>query len=110
MINKHTELIKEILLESSKFFDLCLLWENNTGVARSMDGKRIIKFGLEGSADIIGLLNTGKFIGIECKTGNAKQSKKQKIFEQAILKRNGYYVVVKSAKEAIDFIKKMACL
>ena len=70
----------------------CRLWANNTGVGRAMDSDRIVRFGLKGSPDIIGLYK-GLFLGIEVKTGNAKQSKEQKFFQNMVDNLGGIYVV-----------------
>jgi hypothetical protein len=97
-----------------KFRDLLLLnlslqlgayvWNNETGAVQGAD--RFIRYGFVGSSDIIGLLPTGQFLGVEVKTGNARQSDKQKAFEAAIHKRKGAYYVAKwtdgEAKEAVD--------
>jgi len=68
-------------------------WSNNTGVGKDISGERIIRFGLKGSSDIIGIYK-GLFLGIEVKTGSAKQSKDQKRFQNMIDKMGGIYVVI----------------
>lgn len=40
-------------------------WRNNTGAAKSPDGKRFIRFGEPGSPDIIGCLPDGRLLAIE---------------------------------------------
>lgn len=56
----------------------------------------MISYGLKGSADIIGLLNTGRFLAVEVKTGMARQTKEQKAFQQMIDKLGGLYIVARS--------------
>lgn len=62
------------------------------------------KYGLTGSADIIGILNDGRFLAIEIKSGNATQSKEQKNFEAMIKKFGGVYFVVRSAEDALKML------
>jgi hypothetical protein len=71
-----------------------ILWKNNTGMAQSFHGS-IIHFGLKGSPDIIGFDDKGTFIGIEIKTGNAKQNKYQKAFQEACKLHGAKYYLVK---------------
>ena len=102
----HTELVNCLLIELSKRKDI-RVWKNNTGVLKNDSGE-YIRFGLNGSADIIGILKkNGKMICIEVKTGNAVQSKVQKNFEKMILDYNGYYIVGRSIQQVIDFIEKV---
>jgi hypothetical protein len=61
-----------------------------------MSGERVIRFGLKGSSDIIGIYK-GRFLGIEVKTGNARQSKDQKRFQAMIDKMGGIYVVIRES-------------
>jgi hypothetical protein len=63
------------------------------------------KYGLPGSADILGIVKGGYFIGLECKTGNAKQSEGQKNFEAMIKKFGGHYCVIRSEEEALNFVR-----
>lgn len=93
-------MVNEILIAIGSRPDL-IVWKNATGVARSLDGERIIRYGLPGSPDIIGFSNMGKFIGIECKTGQAKKSKKQNNFHAIAEKFGAIYFVAKSVDEAV---------
>ena len=82
----------------------CRVWPNNTGVGRDMSGERIIRFGLKGSPDIIGIYK-GLFLGIEVKTGNAKQSKDQKNFQRMVDMVGGLYVLCRDTNvEQIETI------
>lgn len=87
------------------------IWKNATGAARSFDDPdRVISFGLKGSSDLIGILLGGKIICLECKTGNASQSKEQKNFEAMIKKFGGYYFVVRSTEEALKIVTEVAAI
>jgi hypothetical protein len=63
------------------------------------------KYGLKGSADIIGILKNGKFLALEVKTGKATQSKQQLAFAAMIQKYGGHYFVCRSVSDAVSFVK-----
>ena len=102
----HQVLVTQILCELSKNKNI-RVWRNDTGAAKSIDGDRFIKYGLVGSADIIGInylehLRIGQFVAIEVKTGSARQSDAQKNFEKMILSRGGVYILARSVLEVTD--------
>ena len=83
-------------------------WPNQTGMAWRDD--RPVRFGKKGSGDIIGclprLLNVegspllvGVHLEVECKTGEAVQTKKQKAHMRAVLGCGGIYLVIRSRDE-----------
>lgn len=101
---KERSIQKKILLAlSTQFQGRGIFWTNDTGTAKSMDGKRVIRFGLPGSPDIIGCLD-GMFIGIEVKTATGSQQKNQKAFEKAIKSVGGFYAVARSPAEAVSVL------
>lgn len=107
---EHTQLVNDVLVELSKL-DYVRAWKNQTGVAEM--GDRIVRFGLKGSSDIIGLVrhkfhDVGVFIGIECKTGGAVQTPQQKSFQAMIERFGGFYLVVRDPAEALQFVKRVA--
>ena len=82
----------------------CRVWPNNTGVGKDMTCTRIVRFGLKGSSDIIGLYK-GLFLGIEVKTGNAVQNKDQKRFQSMIKNMGGIYILCHS--DDVEHIDKI---
>ncbi len=86
----------------------CMLWlkqygalvvRTNTGTVR-LDSGRWMKSGSPGWPDITGLLPDGRFIGVECKARRGgKQLPQQKRIEQEIRKRNGIYILARSADD-----------
>ncbi len=99
----HSQLVnKTVLTVGSSGVAIC--WKNPTGLAER--NGRIIKFGFNGSPDIIGFTNQGIFLGIECKTGNAVQSKHQKSFERAVNKFNAIYIVCRENTTILDLIRE----
>lgn len=51
-------------------------------------------FGIDGQADITGILKNGRRLEVEIKTGNAKQSEEQILFQKMIEANNGLYIIV----------------
>ncbi len=93
---EHSALVNEILLNFGSRKDLTL-WKNATGAVKI--GERFLRFGMKGSPDIIGIADGGIFVGIEVKTGNARQSPEQKLFEAMVFRRGGVYVLARSIKD-----------
>ena len=122
---QHSNLVNKILLNCID--SRTRLWKNHVGVGlpysevkKAFDYYHLqqalhhipkIKYGVTGSADIMGLRSiiitpdmVGKIIGqivyIECKTGNAVQSKQQKAFEKMVTTLGGFYKVVRDKWES----------
>jgi len=95
----------EILLWLSEQSNI-IAWNNPTGLAKSMDGKYHIRFGLVGSPDILGVIGPpGRFLGIETKTLRGKQRESQKRFQKAFEAQGGLYMVARSVddvREGLD--------
>lgn len=65
----------------------------------------MVRFGLVGSADIIGILKGGTFLAIEVKTGKARQSKQQLAFQKMITDFGGHYLVARSVDDVLAFLQ-----
>ena len=96
-INPHTKLVEDILLCLSRSNHI-RVWKNNTGVAK-VNGGGVVRYGLTGSSDIIGICGGGKFLAIEVKTGNAKQSKEQCYFQVTVERLGGIYILARSLRD-----------
>lgn len=81
-----------------------VLWRNNCGTAE-VRGYRI-KFGVgnPGGADLIGILN-GRFLAIEIKTANGRQSPDQQRFQGVVEGKGGLYVILRSVADAEQWIR-----
>lgn len=71
----------------------CFVWRNNTGAIKPPGSNRPIRFGKVGSPDIIGMTPSGRFIGVECKSGKNGLSEPQEAFRDLILEHNGIHVL-----------------
>lgn len=81
-------------------------WRNNTGMA--WIGDHPIRFGLKGSADIIGLLPDGRFLAVEAKAASGRQSPDQKTFEENVRKNNGVYVLAYDVTDLEEALRDSA--
>lgn len=104
-VMSETEILQNILLTLGARPDLCRIWRNNTGALPDKNG-RMIKFGIPGSPDILGILTTGQWLGIEVKAEKGRQSEQQKRFQTMIERFNGVYILARSVQEAIDGVTK----
>lgn len=79
-----------------------LVFRNNSGRM----GPRHTQFGLGvGSADIIGLLKSGRFFAIECKALKGKASMDQVAWGTAVIANGGHFGFVKTPEEAIETVR-----
>lgn len=92
-------ILQDVLIEVSHL-PQTMVWRNNTGKLLDRNG-RLVSFGLEGSADVIGALR-GYPIAIETKRERGgKQSKKQQIFQAAWEKARGVYILANSVDHVL---------
>lgn len=94
MAKPHTDLVN-VCLEWLHFQGI-MAWPNNTGAVKK--GKSYIRFGKEGSSDIIGILR-GRFLGIECKVGRDKMSDAQIVFAADVVMEGGLAFTVRSLED-----------
>ena len=101
-------------LPESEVLKQCLSWLKKRRVScwRMNVGGGIISssgyktYGIPGSADITGLLSTGRRLEIECKPGKGgRLSKKQQEWRQEIEKNNGLYFVCHGIQELEYYFK-----
>ena len=77
----------------------CFVWRNNTGAWKPRGGKRPIRYGKPGSPDIIGITPSGRFIGVECKSGKNKINPLQMAFQTDVLLHKGIYITAYSVDD-----------
>lgn len=105
MAINHETLVNDILVELSS--RNIMVWKNATGVARALKNDQIIRYGLNGSSDILGVAPFivtpdmvgkvfGRFVGVECKVDRDSQRPEQKNFQAAVEKRGGIYILARS--------------
>ena len=78
-------------------------WRNNTGAARfrAGSGERVVRFGVPGSPDILGILPGGRALGIECKAGRGRLSPAQRAWGERMTQLGALWILARS----IDDVK-----
>lgn len=114
---KHNAFMKKVMLYIQETYPGVRLWQQATGVAYTVDSVKLClklggqgrfaeavkclkmtRYGLNGAADLSGILPNGKRLEIEIKTGKAVQSKDQKTFMQMIRNKEGIYILITDQK------------
>jgi hypothetical protein len=97
---EHHQLVNEIRLTLGREHDFTL-WNNSK--VEFVKGRARAKPGLvKGASDLVGILAPmGRMIGLEVKTGQARQTPQQKLFADLLRKRGGFACVVRSVPDAI---------
>lgn len=80
------------------------IWRQNSGAFITQDGARHVRTGINGMADLSGILSGGRRLEVECKTGSGRQTPAQLRFGEMITRMGGVYVVVRSVEEAVAAI------
>ena len=73
------------------------LWRANTGAARV--GRRFIRFGVPGQADLTGILPGGRRLEIEVKSPTGRQTPDQQAFQTMLERFGGLYVLARSVND-----------
>ena len=109
--------IKSDILATLGALPHVFVWNHPTGVARTLTPPySVIRFGLNGSPDIIGAVaytitaadvgrTVGLALGIEVKTATGRQRDDQKRFQAAWTRRaHGLYILARSTSDALEGI------
>ncbi len=79
------------------------LWRNNTGVARI--GRRVVRFGVPGQADLTGILPDGRRLEIEVKSEDGRQTEEQRNYQSMIERFGGVYVLARSVDDVTSALQ-----
>jgi hypothetical protein len=92
------------VVQASTFVGLCVAWDRRaTAKIPTMSGQA-------GQPDLYFVLAPlGVYVGIEIKTGNAKQSKEQKQWQKTIEAVGGFYFVATSKEQSIEAMHSVMC-
>lgn len=82
-----------------------LFWRQNVGVGVA-PGKRVIRFGLPGMADIGGIYR-GRHVEIEVKAERGRQSRQQQRWQRAVERAGGVYILARSPHEALAALAQL---
>lgn len=102
------ELTKAILLAvAERFPSQVRLWRNNRLVARvpmRRGGTRIVSAGVDGQADLSGIIIGGIRLEVEIKAGRDQQNPAQENFQAMIENLGGIYIVARDVETCMSFI------
>jgi hypothetical protein len=103
MADKETEKdIQTAILHALAAIPGIRAWRSNTGVARPFGKEYGVKFGVNGQADISGLVwGSGRRLEIECKTPIGRLSQRQIWFREMIIGAGGVHIVARSVDDVI---------
>ena len=105
MRNEETNIMNKIMLAISK--KGWLVWRNQVGLFKTMDGTRTIPIGIKGSSDLMAIKPTvitpemvgqtlAVFVAVEVKTATGQQSEPQKKWQKAVEKLGVKYILARS--------------
>ena len=101
--NDEAKLKHEILLDVGARPNV-RVWSNQTGQAWTRSGHPI-KYGLVGSADIIGILKpSGRFLAIEVKSPIGVQEPEQIAFETMVRAMGGVYILARTLADVTSWL------
>jgi hypothetical protein len=96
MGRQHTSILHAILRRFATRPDM-RIWPAQTGLARY--GRRTVRHGISGQADLTGILAGGRRLEIEVKTPGDSQSPEQKAYQAIIENFGGLYVLARSPED-----------
>lgn len=82
--------------------DVVLFWRHNVGAAVDTTPgrpKRYVQFGKAGQADILGMLEDGRFLAIECKSTSGRLTRSQLEFLNRVNLGGGVALVARSVED-----------
>jgi hypothetical protein len=90
--------VRAILVELGSRPDV-LVYRCNVVVAKR--GRKQVRSLPNGHPDILAI-HQGRYIAIEAKTETGRQSQRQKLFQQAVERAGGVYVIARSVSDVLE--------
>jgi hypothetical protein len=82
---------------------LCIVWRQHVGKVMSQSG-HVTTIGVEGQADLGGVLCTGQCLQIEVKSETGRLREGQERWGAAMRRMNALWMVARSADEAVEAV------
>jgi hypothetical protein len=105
MSNAHTTLVGDIEVALSEFDDV-LVSRNPSGKARYGDARVPYGAFAPGAPDLL-VVNRGRLVAIEVKTGAAVQGSDQKQCQRKLERFGVRYIVARSVSEAVEAVERV---
>lgn len=74
----------------------------NTGAIKI--DNRFVRFGFRGCPDVIGMLNDGRFIGVEVKSNRGRLRPEQAMFIELVKSNGGVSFVARSCRDVYNYL------
>lgn len=116
MANNETRIQNDIMTALSA--DGALVWRQHVGKFRPIygDPNTVINVGVPGMADVAAVVpvtitpdmvgrTIGVYVGLEIKTATGKQREAQKLWQYALKKRGGIYLIARSVEQARELMR-----
>lgn len=102
-VGRESEVLRQILLACSRMrrpdgSAVCVLWRQQVGTFRAPAG-HAVKIGIEGQADIGGVLYTGRAIQIEVKSARGRMREAQARWAEMCRQMGVLYVLARSVDD-----------
>jgi len=105
---EHQNILRKFKVIACQEFPMMRVFDRHVGTFKTMTDQ-MIKINQKGMADAYAIYST-KYglihIEIECKSGNAKQSKDQKNWQRFIESLGGIYILLRDVDNAISELKR----
>jgi len=98
---QHQKLLENVIISIQKKYPKARLFSRHVGTFRFLRSEGVVKINKKGMADIWGLHN-GNHFEIEIKSGEARQTKEQKQWENIVTECGSKYFVIRSVDEIQD--------
>jgi hypothetical protein len=76
-------------------------WRQNSGGLPTPGGGFMRSTDINGVADIIGLLPSGRFLAVECKSDRGRQSEAQRDFQAMVEGSGGLYLIARDIQDLV---------
>jgi len=117
--NSETNITKSILLAVGGVGGPGMAWQQTVGKFRSLqDPSRLVQVGVPGMSDVLAVVPVvitqemvgkavGVAVGIEVKTATGKQREAQKLWQLALERKGGIYLLSRSPEQALQQVARL---
>lgn len=107
---READILREILVALSALqrhdgSPVCRVWRQHVGAFLGPSGN-VVKVGIEGQADIGGVLCNGRALQVEVKSATGRTSDAQERWGAMVRRLGGLWLVARSADEAVAAVRE----
>ncbi len=106
---REAEVMREVMLELSKLrrpdgSAVCIIWRQQSGVFMGPSG-HVVRVGIEGQADLGGVLCNGRALQIETKSATGRLREPQERWRGMVERMGGLWILARSADDAVAAVR-----